>query len=41
LEGEVKSHDVTHEMPRLVFKFNMHSFGRLNLMIRSINKWVE
>ncbi len=41
LEGEVKSHDVTHKMPRLVFKFNMHSFGRLNLMIRSINKWVE
>lgn len=41
LKGEIKSHDVTHEMPRLVFKFNKQSFGRLNLMIRSINEWVE
>ncbi|HAX46884.1 MAG TPA: TIGR00730 family Rossman fold protein [Nitrospina sp.] len=41
LKGEIKSHDVTHEMPRLVFKFDMHSFGRLNLMIRNINEWVE
>ncbi len=41
LKGELKNNDVTHEMPRLVFKFNMRNFGRLNLMIRSINEWVE
>jgi len=31
----------THEMSRLVFKFNKQSFGRLNKMIRSINEWVN
>jgi len=41
LKGEIKNHDGTHEMPRLVFKFNKQSFGRLNKMIRSINEWVN
>jgi len=40
LKGEIKNHDSTQEMPRLIFKFNKQSFGRLNQMIRSINEWV-
>jgi hypothetical protein len=41
LKEEIKIHDGTHEMPRLVLKFNKQSFGRLNKMIRSINEWVN
>lgn len=41
LKEEIKKHDGTHEMPRLTFKFNKQSFGRLNQMIRSINEWVD
>ena len=41
LKGEIKSHDGTDKMPRLVLKFNKKSFGRLNQMIRSINEWVD
>jgi len=40
LQGETKSDDRTHKMPRLVFKFNKQRFGRLNKMIQSINEWV-
>lgn len=41
LEGEVHNYDNTLKMPRLIFKFNKQSFGRLNQMIRNINEWVR
>jgi len=37
----VQSHDKTLKMPRLIFKFDKQSFGRLNQMIRNINEWVD
>ncbi len=37
LQGEIDKNDETLKMPRLIFKFNKKSFGRLNQMIRSIN----
>jgi len=41
LQGEVQSYDKTLKMPRLIFKFDKQSYGRLNQMIRNINEWVS
>ncbi len=40
-QEEIQSHDKTLKMPRLIFKFDKQSFGRLNQMIRNINEWVD
>ncbi|GJL79435.1 MAG: hypothetical protein NPINA01_24240 [Nitrospinaceae bacterium] len=39
LEDELKNGEHL-DLPRLVFKFNQRSFGRLNEMIHAINEWM-